>query len=181
MPPQPRPSQAWTAEGTLRVEPQPRFYYYAHARTDTPDEPIVHGVAGRVLLEPWGAGIRPHEHTMPGPKADRLALLHATQTQLSPILVCYFDRSERYRHVMSRAWSDEWRARDGDGLLHTPGGDRAGRAHDELPVAPDRCSSPTATTATRPPSPTRPRCARTPAGPMRLPARSRRTGSCACS
>jgi uncharacterized protein (DUF1015 family) len=110
---------AWTADGTLAREPEPRFYYYAHARTDAPDEPLVHGVVGRVLLEPWGAGIRPHEHTMPGPKADRLALLHATRTQLSPILVCYFDRSERYRHVMSRAWSDEWRARDGDGLLHT--------------------------------------------------------------
>ncbi len=110
---------AWTADGTLAREPEPRFYYYAHARTDTPGEPLVHGVVGRVLLEPWGAGIRPHEHTMPGPKADRLGLLHATRTQLSPILVCYFDRSERYRHVMSRAWSDEWRARDGDGLLHT--------------------------------------------------------------
>ena len=30
----------------------------------------------------------------------------------------YFDRSERYRHVMSRAWSGEWRARNGDGILH---------------------------------------------------------------
>ena len=56
---------------------------------------------------------------MPGPKADRLALLGATRTQFSPILAVYFDRSERYRHVMSRAWSDEWRARDEDGLLHT--------------------------------------------------------------
>ena len=72
----------------------------------------------RVLLEPWGEGVRPHEHTMPGPKADRLALLQATRTQLSPILSVYFDRSERYHHIMSRAWSDEWRARDGDGLLH---------------------------------------------------------------
>ncbi len=100
-------------------EPEPRFYYYGHARTDAPDEPVVHGVLARVLLEPWGSGMRPHEHTMPGPKADRLALLRATRTQLSPILVTYLDRSERYRHVMSRAWSDEWRARDGDGLLHT--------------------------------------------------------------
>ena len=110
---------AWQADGTLAREPEPRFYYYGHARTGTPDEPIVHGVLARVLLEPWGSGMRPHEHTMPGPKADRLALLHATRTQLSPILVTYLDRSERYRHVMSRAWSDEWRARDGDGLLHS--------------------------------------------------------------
>ena len=171
---------AWTADGTLAREPEPRFYYYAHARTDAPDEPLVHGVVGRVLLEPWGAGIRPHEHTMPGPKADRLGLLHATRTQLSPILVCYFDRSERYRHVMSRAWSDEWRARDGDGLLHT----LAAVEPDERMTTSCRarpCSSPTGIIATRPRSPTRRRCARTRNGPMRLPARSRPTGSCACS
>jgi uncharacterized protein (DUF1015 family) len=71
-----------------------------------------------VLVEPWGDAIRPHEHTMPGPKQDRLGLLRATGTQLSPILAVYFDRSERYNHVMGRAWSDEWRARDDDGLLH---------------------------------------------------------------
>lgn len=110
---------AWVADGTLAREADPRFYYYGHARTDAPDEPVVHGIMARLLLEDWGAGVRPHEHTMPGPKADRLGLLRATRTQLSPILVTYLDRSERYRHVMSRAWSDEWRARDGDGLLHT--------------------------------------------------------------
>lgn len=111
--------EAWQRDGTLAREPEPRFYYYGHARTDAPDEPVVHGVLARVLLEPWGSGMRPHEHTMPGPKADRLALLHATRTQLSPILVTYLDRSQRYRYVMSRPWSDEWRARDGDGLLHS--------------------------------------------------------------
>jgi uncharacterized protein (DUF1015 family) len=84
-----------------------------------PDDPTVQGVLAQVLLEPYGADVRRHEHTMPGPKADRLALLRATRTQFSPILAVYFDRSERYRHVMSRAWSDEWRARDIDGLLHT--------------------------------------------------------------
>jgi len=108
----------WTAGGTLERRTEPAAYYYRHATPSGPDDPTVEGVVVRVLLEPWGEGIRPHEHTMPGPKADRLALLHATRTQLSPILAIYFDRSERYRHVMSRAWSDEWRARDGEGLLH---------------------------------------------------------------
>ena len=110
--------EAWIADGTLEGRQDPAAYYYRHATTDAPDDLSVEGVMVRVLLEPWGDGIRPHEHTMPGPKADRLALLRATHTQLSPILAVYFDRTERYRHVMSRAWSDEWRARDGDGLLH---------------------------------------------------------------
>jgi uncharacterized protein (DUF1015 family) len=110
--------RAWTADGTLERRDMPAAYYYRHSTPSSPDEPTVEGVVVRVLLEPWGDGIRPHEHTMPGPKADRLSLLHATRTQLSPILTVYFDRSERYRHVMSRAWEEEWRARDGDGLLH---------------------------------------------------------------
>ena len=109
---------SWTADGTLERREEPAAYYYRHTTPSAPDDPTVEGVLVRVLLEPWGDGIRPHEHTMPGPKADRLALLRSTRTQLSPILALYFDRSERYHHVMARAWSDEWRARDADGLLH---------------------------------------------------------------
>lgn len=109
----------WLADGTLTRSAQPRLFYYAHAVTDSPDDPTVHGVLARVLLEPFGDGMLAHEHTMPGPRADRLALLRSTRTQLSPLLAIYFDRSDRYRALMSRAWTDEWRARDGDGLLHT--------------------------------------------------------------
>ena len=108
----------WIADGTLERRDEPTAYYYRHATTADPDDLTIEGIVVRVLLQPWGNGIRPHEHTMPGPKADRLALLRATHTQLSPIMAVYFDRSERYHHVMGRAWSDEWRARDGDGILH---------------------------------------------------------------
>ena len=110
---------AWQADGTLERRADPSAYYYRYARPAAPDEPVVHGVAVRLLLEPFGGGVRAHEHTLPGPKADRLALLHATRTQLSPILAIYFDRSSHYDHAMSVPWSDEWRARDGDGLLHS--------------------------------------------------------------
>jgi uncharacterized protein (DUF1015 family) len=109
----------WIADGTLELARQPRLFYYAHARPGQQDDPIVRGVLARVLLEAFGGEVRAHEHTMPGPRADRLALLHATRTQLSPILAIYFDDSTRYPGLMGRSWTDEWRARDGDGLLHT--------------------------------------------------------------
>jgi uncharacterized protein (DUF1015 family) len=109
---------AWLSDGTLARRREPAAYYYRHGTASAPDELTVEGIVVRVQLEPWGDGVRPHEHTMPGPKADRLALLHATRTQLSPILAVYFDRSERYHHVMGRAWDEEWRARDDDGILH---------------------------------------------------------------
>jgi uncharacterized protein (DUF1015 family) len=111
--------RAWIRDGVLERRQEPAFFYYSHAAAATPDEPSVHGVLARVLLEPFGEGVRAHEHTLSAPKADRLALLETTGTQLSPILALYFDRSERYRHVMSRGWSEEWRARDRDGLIHT--------------------------------------------------------------
>jgi uncharacterized protein (DUF1015 family) len=113
-----RELEAWLREGTLERRAEPSVYAYGHGRSGAPDEVAVHGVLARVLLEPWGAGVRPHEHTMAAPKAERLALLQATRTQLSPILAVYFDPSEDYRHVMGRAWSDEWRARNDEGIQH---------------------------------------------------------------
>jgi uncharacterized protein (DUF1015 family) len=110
---------AWLGDGTLERRPAPSVCAYRYARPEAPDRPAVLGVLARLRLEPLGAGVRAHEHTLPGPKADRLGLLRATRTQLSPILVLYFDRSDRYGQLMSRSWTDEWRARDGDGLLHT--------------------------------------------------------------
>ena len=110
---------AWQTDGTLERRAEGSVHYYRHARPSAPDEPAVQGVLTRLLLEPFGAGVRAHEHTLAGPKAERLALLRATRTQLSPILAIYFDRSVRYDHVMGRPWTDEWRARDGDGLMHS--------------------------------------------------------------
>jgi len=110
---------AWLADGTLERRAEPTIYYYRHARPLAPDEPAVNGVVARLLLEPFGAGVRRHEHTLSGPKADRLALLHAAQTQLSPILAIYFDRSAHHDHLLGLPWTDEWRARDDDGLLHS--------------------------------------------------------------
>jgi len=109
---------AWIGDGTLARRAEPATYAYRHATPAAPDDPTVEGIVVRVLLEPWGEGIRPHEHTMPGPKADSLALLRATRTQLSPILAVYFDAFGRDHDGGADARGDEWRARDDDGLLH---------------------------------------------------------------
>jgi len=115
---------AWQADGTLSIRSRAAFYSYRYAATDAAEgvaQPEIRGILARVRLEPWGPGMRPHEHTMPGPKEDRLGLLRATRTQLSPILVLYVDRSAGYESLIERAVFDQWRARDGDGLLHRAG------------------------------------------------------------
>jgi uncharacterized protein (DUF1015 family) len=112
---------AWQADGTLSIRSRASFYAYRWALTDAPAAPETRAILARILLEPWGSTIRPHEHTLPGPKADRLALLHAARTQTSPILVLYSDTSGRYGSLIEHPAHEEWRARDGDGLLHRVG------------------------------------------------------------
>ena len=82
----------WRREGILREEDHPALYVY-HQSFEV--EGMTHtrkGFLARVRLEPFGQGkIFPHEQTLSGPKADRLALFQATQTNLSPIFGLYPD------------------------------------------------------------------------------------------
>lgn len=110
---------AWLADGTLERPARPTLYAYGHARTGQSDRATVLGVLARVLLEPFGGEVRAHEHTLAGPKADRLALLRATRTQLSPVLAAYFDGSADSPDLASLPRTESRSARDGDGLLHT--------------------------------------------------------------
>jgi uncharacterized protein (DUF1015 family) len=112
---------AWRGDGTLVHRSKAAFYSYRYTPASAPDGREVRGILARVRLEPWGPTIRPHEHTMPGPKADRLGLLHATRTQLSPILILYSHDSGAHDGLVGRPTIEEWRARDGDGILHRAG------------------------------------------------------------
>ena len=82
----------WREYGILHEEDRPAFYLH-EATFQAPD-----GAATRreliamVGLEPWDRRVvLPHERTFPRAKADRLRLLEATETNISPILV-FFQR-----------------------------------------------------------------------------------------
>ena len=83
----------WTRDRILRADPLPA-YYLVHQIFEV--EGVTHtrkGFLARVRLEPFGEGkIYPHEQTLSGPKADRLALFNATQYNLSPIFGLYPDQ-----------------------------------------------------------------------------------------
>src|SRR5215213_8407199 len=77
----------WRADnGPLMVEQQPALYRYVQRFTHGGQNYSRMAVIGRVRLEPIESGvIRPHEYTMAKPKEDRLALLRATRTNISPV------------------------------------------------------------------------------------------------
>lgn len=79
---------SWKAEGILVLDKAPSFYIYKM----TFDDPVndrqkssTTGVIGALALDRTGQTVLPHEQTMPKPKGDRLDLLRASKTNVSPI------------------------------------------------------------------------------------------------
>ncbi len=91
----------WLRQGVLREDAQPALYLCQQTYQMGKQSYTRTGFVARVRLEPFGQGkIYPHEETLSGPKADRLALFQATRFNLSPIFGLYPDpRAEVLRVV----------------------------------------------------------------------------------
>jgi uncharacterized protein (DUF1015 family) len=92
----------WKQSGVLVPDPRPAFYLtetdfeYAGQRQSRRD------LIAAVGVEPWSSGaVLPHEHTMPGPKADRLELLRSTHLTASPIWLMHREQPA----ALASAWS----------------------------------------------------------------------------
>ena len=83
---------AWQAAGLLVRDDRPAVYAYEQRWSPRGGQAQAQrGFVARLGLEPFRAGgpVRPHERTLGGPRADRLALLRATGANLSPIIGLY--------------------------------------------------------------------------------------------
>jgi uncharacterized protein (DUF1015 family) len=75
------------AGGTMASDPEPALYVYEMAPSDAP---ATRGLIGAVELRAYvDRVILPHENTMAGPVADRLALMDATDANLEAIYLVY--------------------------------------------------------------------------------------------
>ena len=102
----------WRSEGVLRRDAAPALYLYEEIAGGHTQR----GLFGAVALAAASAGIiLPHENTMSGPVADRLALMAATETNLEPIFLLYegggaasqvVDRVEEAELLIDTAVSD---------------------------------------------------------------------------
>ncbi len=104
----------WTGDGILRRDPTCAFYAY---RMTEPAGHATNGVLGALGLDDEStAAILPHEQTLPKAKSDRLELLRATRTNLSPIWGLSLQPGLT-SHVLQDRPADAT-ARDDDGVLH---------------------------------------------------------------
>lgn len=79
----------WEQRGALRRSSEPMYYAYEMTTTEASspgaERRAIRGVVCAMGLEDWGGTVLPHEHVLDGPVQDRLALLRATRTHLSPV------------------------------------------------------------------------------------------------
>lgn len=92
---------AWRADRVLVMDWAPTVTLHEMCfRGPSGGERRALGVFVRLGLEPFGAGVRRHERTLTGPKEDRLALLRATATNLSPVVLLHDADRTRTRALL---------------------------------------------------------------------------------
>jgi uncharacterized protein (DUF1015 family) len=92
----------WRVNSILRQDATPCYYFYQQIFTHNSKKYLRTSLLARVRLETWSARVvLPHEHTMVKPKDDRLKLLRACVTNLSPIMSLYDDPQGRIRRLFS--------------------------------------------------------------------------------
>ena len=97
----------WRLQAVLRQDALPGYYLYQQVFSQNGQQYTRTSLLARVRLEPWSSKVvLPHEHTMSKPKDDRLKLLRACATNLSPIMSLYDDPQGRIRRLLG-AYADK--------------------------------------------------------------------------
>ncbi|HBX23676.1 MAG TPA: DUF1015 domain-containing protein [Desulfotomaculum sp.] len=97
----------WQNESVLSQEEEPAIYLYRQRFTVAGQEMERTGIICGVKLEPYEKGVvLPHEETMPGHKADRLALMQACGANFSPIFGLYSDQSRTIDRLLDQVTVD---------------------------------------------------------------------------
>ena len=108
----------WVSEGTYQVDEYPTLYVYEMRESSGA---TTRGLVGAVeLRDPADGVILPHENTMSGPVADRLALMSATEADVEPIFLVY-DGGGAASQIVAGAGAGAALARavTPDGITHT--------------------------------------------------------------
>src|SRR5437879_9137203 len=98
--------QDWIRTNIVVQDPTPSFYAYTQEYTvpDTEERRTRRGFIGTGRLEEYSAGVVfRHEHTLSGPKADRLELLRHTKTHTGQLFMLYSDAEKRIAPLPAEA------------------------------------------------------------------------------
>jgi uncharacterized protein (DUF1015 family) len=98
--------QQWIEQSVVVRDPDPSFYAYTqeYCVPGTNNRRTRRGLIGAGKLEDYSARVVfRHEHTLSGPKADRLELLRHTHTHTGQLFLLYSDPQRRVDEILSQA------------------------------------------------------------------------------
>ncbi|HET9310711.1 MAG TPA: DUF1015 domain-containing protein [Actinomycetota bacterium] len=109
----------WERRGAVRRAGEACYYAYEMTPSRGGTSPV-RGLICAMDLEEWGGTILPHEQVMDGPIRDRLALLRATRTHLSPVFGTIDGPDDRLDAWIGAAAAGRtaFEALDEQGVLH---------------------------------------------------------------
>src|SRR5271155_274266 len=116
--------ESWIRDHVVARDSEPSFYAYTQEYTvpGTEERRTRRGFIGAGQLEEYSAGVVfRHEHTLSGPKADRLELLRHTRTSTGQLFMLYSDPQQRIDAILKDAESSASPAtelRDEFGVVH---------------------------------------------------------------
>jgi uncharacterized protein (DUF1015 family) len=86
----------WKQKGILQLDPKPSIYLYFQTYALPDGRRLTRkGFIARRRVESFAeGGVKPHEQTFPGPKADRLKLMQVTNASFSPIFSLFPDSKQ---------------------------------------------------------------------------------------
>jgi uncharacterized protein (DUF1015 family) len=96
----------WIRTRVVVQDPAPSFYAYTQEYTvpGSEERRTRRGFIGAGKLEEYSAGVVfRHEHTLSGPKADRLELLRHTKTHAGQLFMLYSDPQRRIDGILAEA------------------------------------------------------------------------------
>ena len=91
------------AQGALVQDQSPSLYAYVQDFRIEAQAYQRSGIIALGKIEPFGKGVRAHEKTLEGPKADRLNLTRATAAQFGQIFMLYDDPENTDRQLFDAA------------------------------------------------------------------------------
>lgn len=111
----------WEDNGTLIPETEPAIYAYSQSWKEDGQTIERKGMIALLKLDTFESGnILPHEHTLKGPKQDRLQLMRSTLCNLSQVFMIYSDPQRTLEALLySSPNRDGWdQVTDASGVLH---------------------------------------------------------------
>ena len=99
--------QSWMREGILKLEKRPAIYVRSETYEIEGEKKTRYGFIALIKVEDFGNGIHPHERTLSAPKADRLNLIKATNTNLSQIFSIYNDTGGEIHNILMKVTDTE--------------------------------------------------------------------------